>query len=223
MIKDAITDIFEYIWPMIVIVVTIISSIRIVYLINTKRTFKLYEELISLSFIIYILSLFYLVTFQDVNYGTSNYTPFKEMFRYDVGSNLFIKNVLGNILLFTPLGFYAGYYTKSKKVIPIFIIVALSSATVEFTQLNIGRTFDIDDIILNTVGGLLGSLLYKFGNHLPKFTKKTWFLNLITILLLGLFLTYLLQIYGMIDIEMMRCFSWTNLKLLMKQMKKLLN
>jgi len=223
MIKDAITDIFEYIWPMIVIVVTIIASIRIVYLINTKRTFKLYEELISLSFIIYILSLFYLVTFQDVNYGTSNYTPFKEMFRYDVGSNLFIKNVLGNILLFTPLGFYAGYYTKSKKVIPIFIIVALSSATVEFTQLNIGRTFDIDDIILNTVGGLLGSLLYKFGNHLPKFTKKTWFLNLITILLLGLFLTYLLQIYGMIDIEMMRCFSWTNLKLLMKQMKKLLN
>ncbi|MBE6153325.1 MAG: VanZ family protein [Firmicutes bacterium] len=207
MIKDAITDIFEYIWPMIVIVVTIIASIRIVYLINTKRTFKLYEELISLSFIIYILSLFYLVTFQDVNYGTSNYTPFKEMFRYDVGSNLFIKNVLGNILLFTPLGFYAGYYTKSKKVIPIFIIVALSSATVEFTQLNIGRTFDIDDIILNTVGGLLGSLLYKFGNHLPKFTKKTWFLNLITILLLGLFLTYLLQIYGMIDIEMMRCFS----------------
>ena len=120
MIKDTVTDIFEYIWPMIVIVVTIIASIRIIYLINSKKNFKLYEELVSLSFIIYILSLFYLVTFQDVNYGISNFTPFKEMFRYDIGSKLFIKNVLGNILLFVPLGFYAGYYTKSKKIIPIF-------------------------------------------------------------------------------------------------------
>ena len=205
MIKDAITDIFEYIWPMIVIVVTILSSIRIIYLINTKKNFKLYEELVSLSFIIYILSLFYLVTFQDVNYGDSNFIPFKEMFRYDVGSRLFFKNVLGNILLFVPLGFYAGYYTKSKKIIPMFIIVAISSATIEFTQLNIGRTFDIDDIILNTVGGVIGSLLYKFGEHLPKFTKKTWFLNIITILLLALFLTYILNIYGLIDIEMMGC------------------
>ena len=205
MIKDTVTDIFEYIWPMIVIVVTIIASIRIIYLINSKKNFKLYEELVSLSFIIYILSLFYLVTFQDVNYGISNFTPFKEMFRYDIGSKLFIKNVLGNILLFVPLGFYAGYYTKSKKIIPIFLIVAISSTAVEFTQLNIGRTFDIDDIILNTIGGVLGSLLYKFGEHLPKFTKKTWFLNIFTILLLALFLTYLLSIYGLIDIEMMRC------------------
>ena len=205
MIKDAITDIFEYIWPMIVIVLTILSSIRITYLINTKKNFKLYEELVSLSFIVYILSLFYLVTFQDVNYGSSNFTPFMEMFRYDIGSSLFFKNVLGNILLFVPLGFYAGYYTKSKKIIPIFIVVAISSAAIEFTQLNIGRTFDIDDIILNIVGGVIGSLIYKFGEHLPKFTKRTWFLNIITLLLLALFLTYILSIYGLIDIEMMGC------------------
>lgn len=203
MIKETITDIFEYIWPMIVIVVTIIASIRIMYLNNSKKNFKLYEELISLSFIIYILSLFYLVTFQDVNYGTSNFTPFKEMFRYNIGSSLFIKNVLGNILLFVPLGFYASYYTKSKKILSPFIIVLISSTAIEFTQLNIGRTFDIDDIILNVVGGIMGSLLYKFGEYLPKFTKRTWFLNLITILLLSMFLLYLLNIYGLIDIEMM--------------------
>lgn len=205
MIKETITDIFEYIWPMIVIVVTIIASLRIIYLINSKKNFKLYEELVSLSFVIYILSLFYLVTFQDVNYGTSNFTPFTEIFRYDIGSKLFIKNVLGNILLFVPLGFYAGYYTKSKKITPTFIIVSISSAVIEFTQLNIGRTFDIDDIILNVVGGVIGLLLYKFGSHLPKFTKKTWFLNLTTILLLALFVTYLLNIYGLVDIEMLGC------------------
>ena len=205
MIKETITDIFEYIWPMIVIVVTIIASIRIFYLINNKKSFKLYEELVSLSFIIYILSLFYLVTFQDVNYGTSNFTPFKEMFRYNFGTRLFIKNVLGNILLFVPLGFYASYYIKSKKFYFPFIVVAISSITIEFTQLNIGRTFDIDDIILNVVGGIIGYLLYKFGGHLPKFTKKTWFLNLVTILLLAFFIIYLLNIYRVIDLNVMGC------------------
>lgn len=207
MVKETITDIFEYIWPMIVIVVTIIASLRVMYLFNTKEKVKLYKELISLSFVIYILSLFYLVTFQDVNYGVSNFTPLKEIFRYDIGSKSFIKNVFGNILLFVPLGFYAGYYTKSKKIISMLIIVTISSATIEFTQLNIGRTFDIDDIILNVVGGLLGILLYKFGSHLPKFTKKTWFLNLTTILLLVLFVTYILSIYGLIDIEMLGCLN----------------
>lgn len=204
MIKDTVTDIFSYIWPMIVIVVTIIASIRIVYLFNSKKNFKLYEELISLSFIIYILSLFYLVTFQDVNFGTSNFTPFKEMLRYNFGSKLFFKNVLGNILLFIPLGFYATYYTKSKNIILPFIIVTISSATIEFTQLNIGRTFDIDDILLNVLGGICGYLFYKFGNHLPNFTKKTWFLNILTILLLSLFIIYLLNIYGLININITR-------------------
>lgn len=200
MIKETITDIFEYIWPMIVIVITIIASIRIFYLMSNKKKFKLYEELISLSFIIYILSLFYLVTFQDVNYGTSNFTPFKEMFRYSFGSRLFIKNVLGNILLFVPLGFYAGHFIKPKNLIFPSTVLLLSSTTIEFTQLKIGRTFDIDDIILNVAGGIIGYLLYKFSKHLPAFTKKTWFLNTVTILVIVLFILYLLQIYNIYNI-----------------------
>ena len=56
MIKDAITDIFNYIWPMMVIVITIIASLRIFNIISNKRNFKLYEELINLSFIIFLLS-----------------------------------------------------------------------------------------------------------------------------------------------------------------------
>ncbi len=198
MIKNTITDIFSYIWPMMVIVLTILSQLRIFYLISNKKKFKLYEELVNLSFIIYILSLFYLVTFQDVNYGTSNFTPFKEMFRYSFGSRLFIKNVLGNILLFVPLGFYCAYYIKAKKNYFSFITILLSSLTIEFTQLNIGRTFDVDDIILNVIGGIIGFLLYKFGKHLPSFTKKTWFLNLISILIVIGFSLYLLKIYHIV-------------------------
>jgi len=199
MINDAINDIFEYIWPMFIIVVTIIASIRIFYVVTNKKKIKLYEELVHLSFMIYILSLFYLVTFQDVNYGTSNFTPFKEMFRYEFGSQLFIKNVLGNILLFVPLGFYASYYMKAKKIYFPFIVFALSSITIEFTQLKIGRTFDIDDIILNVIGGIIGFILYKLGGFLPKFTKKEWFLNIVSILIVTLFILYLLNMYHIVE------------------------
>lgn len=202
MIKDAVMDIFYYIWPMIVIVVTILSSIRIADIIKNRKKFKIYEELINLSFTIYILSLFYLVTFQDVNYGTNNFILFKEIFRYEFGSRLFIKNILGNILLFIPLGFFISFYTKSKKIFCPLILIILSSLTIEFTQRKIGRVFDVDDIILNGIGGLVGYLFYKFWNHLPKFTKKTWFLNIISIIMVLTFILYLLCVYGIIDVKM---------------------
>lgn len=197
---DTVKNIFEYIWPMIVIVVTILSSIRITYLITKHKKFKLYEEMIHLAFIIYIISLFYIVTFQDVNYGNSNFTLFKEMFRYEFGSRLFIKNVLGNILLFIPLGFLISHYLNSKKIYFPFLITTLSSLTIEFTQLKIGRVFDIDDIILNVIGGIVGYLFYKSFRHLPKFVHKTWFLNLISIIMIIVFIAYLLYIYGIIEI-----------------------
>ena len=46
----------------------------------------------------------------------------------------------------------------------------------EFVQLNIGRSFDVDDIILNVLGGIIGYLLYigltAIHNHLPKVLQK---------------------------------------------------
>ena len=124
------------------------------------------------------------------------------MFRYAFGSKLFIKNVLGNILLFIPLGFYAKYYIKPKNMIFPSIVLLLSSITIEFTQLQIGRTFDIDDIILNVSGGLLGYLLSHLAEKLPAFTKKTWFLNIVTILIVILFVLYLLEIYNVTDFNL---------------------
>ena len=69
MIKKAAIDIFGNAWPMIVIFTIILSSIRIAYLIIKKEKFVLYKELSYLLFAIYLLSLFYIVTFRDDNYG----------------------------------------------------------------------------------------------------------------------------------------------------------
>lgn len=176
-------------WPMVLISIVIIVSLRITYLIKNKKKFVLYKELLMLSFIIYILCLFQIVTFQDdVSWSTNNFVPFKEMFRYPIGSRLFIKNVVGNITLFLPFGLFTSYYLDIKKPYLIVILTLIASISIESVQLMIGRVFDVDDIILNLVGGILGYyilvLLRKLGNSLPKFMTSELFLNIISAIIL---------------------------------------
>lgn len=206
MIKDVVLEIFGEAWPMIVIFAIILSSIRISYLIINKEKFILYKELSSLLFIIYISSLFYIVTFQDDNYGISNIIPFKEIFRYDILSKAFFKNVIGNILLYMPFGLFVSAHLNNKKIFPTLFLTIIASLTIETVQLVIGRVFDVDDIILNVVGGTLGAyifiLLDKFRDKLPRVLKKEWFMNLIVIILLLIGILYFTNlssyIYGMV-------------------------
>ena len=188
-LSRTIGNVFEFSLPMVIISVVVAITLRITYIVKNKEEFCFYKELISLSFIIYILCLFQVVTFQDNNnISSNNLIPFREMFRYDFGSRLFFKNVLGNIIMFLPYGFFTSYFLKEKKLFPIFILTTLASLTIEFTQLMIGRVFDIDDILLNIIGGVLGHYLYililKIGDMCPKVLKAEWFLNLVSIILL---------------------------------------
>ena len=139
-------------------------------------------------FIIYLLLLYYIVTFQDNSYGTNNLIPFREIFRYDVSSKLFFKNVIGNILLFLPFGIFISNYIKNKTFFPTLLLSFIVSCAIEFTQSVIGRTADIDDVILNTVGGVLGYLVYKLQNRiklrLPKFMKSQIFLDVLSLFII---------------------------------------
>ena len=68
MFDITIKNILANIWPMLVIITVILSSLRVVYIIRNKETFVLYREILKLGFVIYIMSLFYVVTFQDVSW-----------------------------------------------------------------------------------------------------------------------------------------------------------
>lgn len=204
MIKDMIIQIFGGAWPMIVIFTIILSSVRITYLIVKKEKFVLYKELSYLLFVIYLLSLFYIVTFQDDNYGLSNFVPFKEIFRYKFTSKLFVKNILGNILLFMPFGLFISAYLDNRKIFPSLILTLISSVSIEIVQYLIGRVFDVDDIILNLVGGLIGSIIFiildKLRDKLPSALNKEWFMNLMIILLLLMAIIYLTNFADYIEV-----------------------
>ena len=159
-IKQTFMEVLPDVWPMLIIITVIISSLRITYLITKHKKFLLHKEIIYLLAVIYLLCLFHVVTFQDINYGTSNFIPFKEIFRYDIGSHKFFRNVMGNIMLFIPFGFLSSYLLKNRKLGVVTILTIIASLTIEVVQYYIGRVFDIDDIILNLVGGIVGFLIY---------------------------------------------------------------
>lgn len=177
-------------WPMVLISVVILISLRITYLIKNKKKFVLYEEIFLLFFVMYILCLFQVVTFQDVSWSGSNFVPFREILRYDVGSKLFFRNIFGNVLLFMPYGFFTGYYLKIRKPWISIILVMVASISIEVTQLIIGRVFDVDDIMLNLIGGVLGFYVYHIldliEDVMPKSLKKDWLISIIVIIFIVL-------------------------------------
>lgn len=82
-------------------------------------------------------------------------------------------NILGNILLFMPLGFLPALLFRNttwKHALQISFTVSLLT---EVGQYFIMRNASVDDIILNIVGSICGyfiyTLLYK---HFPKVTEK---------------------------------------------------
>lgn len=82
-----------------------------------------------------------------------------------------LQNITGNILLFVPLGILlpiANHKFASYK--RIFAIAACCSISIELTQLfsrliHNYRQVDIDDVIFNTIGAILGYFLYERWNH----------------------------------------------------------
>lgn len=185
-------------WPTLLLVTVVCFSMRLINIIKTKPKFSLYKEIIAYFFIVYILCLFYVVTFQDVSWASSNFTPFKEIFRYHFGSKLFYKNVLGNMIMFIPYGFFVSYFLKLNKIYSVGILTFITSITIEITQLLIGRVFDVDDILLNLIGGVIGFGIYHLVHNmrikLPNFLKKDYIYNIIMLLFVGVVIVYLVKV-----------------------------
>lgn len=183
-------------FPVLVIFIVTLVSMRFFYLRTHREKVYFYKEFFGIISIVYLFLLFQLLTKVELNEGSGyNLVPFTEIFRYKVGSNLFIYNVVGNILAFVVFGLIISYYIKPKTVMAPFLISLVVSTTVEFVQLNIGRSFDVDDIILNVLGGLIGYLIYVIGDmireKLPKFLKTEWFYNIIFLVLILICILYL--------------------------------
>ncbi|NLZ49173.1 MAG: VanZ family protein [Clostridiales bacterium] len=155
----------------------ILISPAIIKLIKKDKLFS-YNTLFSLAFGIYIVRFVGVVFFPiiwdipDPNFNPDIcLVPFKTMIlMWNQGLRAFAIQIIGNIALFFPLGFLLpALFKKVSSFKKIFTIASITSLLVELIQLamilivkfNL-KTFDVNDIILNITGALLGYGFYIF-------------------------------------------------------------
>lgn len=125
----------------------------------------------SVFLIIFATILFTPITFEP-EIHILNLIPFNLQ---EIGIQQFLIEKIPNIILFIPLGFFLPAVFKSnRKAYKTILITFALTFGVEFFQYFIGRSSDIDDIITNLLGGIIGFIVFKL---LDRFLKKTTFWN----------------------------------------------
>lgn len=146
------------------------------------NSYTKYSKLISMIFCFSYTLLMLFMLFSD-SFGqrsgqrTVNLIPFNTIILYltgfqCIGLRNIIINILGNILLFIPLGFYLKAFIKDFKA-NIIMIISIPIA-IELTQyiFRVGSA-DIDDFILNVLGELIGLLILLLVNFIYHQSKKS--------------------------------------------------
>lgn len=180
-------------FPLIALLITIpfiISNYHKYGSIHKLRTFIVY------SFVLYLLTIYFLVILplpsieevRNLTTPTMNLIPFSFVIDFIKESPLIITNpstyisaikhssfyvVIFNIFMTIPFGMYLKYYYKCslKKTLAFSFLLSLFFELTQLTGLyfiypRAYRLFDVDDLILNTTGGIIGfgimSLIDKF-------------------------------------------------------------
>lgn len=143
---------------------------------------KLIKYMLWILFVIYFILLIKVILFKyplsmiismmnnpnttlAVRLQGSNFIPFKTIIYYISGNEGFriaITNIIGNIAAFIPLGFLLPIIFKRIRKFPKIILTSFSvSLLFEVIQLLMAiGSFDIDDILLNVFGSLIGYIFY---------------------------------------------------------------
>ena len=141
-----------------------------------KRRVSGWQRVISqLVFILYLGVLFYFLFFSE-RYGRTDisdeyhynlvlFREIKRFYRYReiLGMKSVMINLAGNVVAFMPFGFFLQIlWQKSGKLLYVTFWSFSFSLVVETIQLvyKVG-TFDVDDLFLNTLGGIFGYMMMR--------------------------------------------------------------
>lgn len=178
----------------------VVSVYLINYKLRKKKNKKKQNEWLHCLFTMYIAGLI-TITFLPlfISGGALNITelkhqinivPFKNIIqsiesiaesntRYPMFyTKLLLKNVLGNVLILVPFGLFVAFFRKKKERIRQVILKGFTiSLVIETTQLLMTlvginrRSFDVDDLIMNTLG-------YLIGYYIMQLIEKKVFINI---------------------------------------------
>jgi len=139
--------------------------------INNRRMKKNKEPLSVMAitgFMMYLVVLLF-ITFLSREGGSNKGIDMKLFSTWGINTrnNAY---VIENILLFIPYGFFCAWIIK--EINNIFICTLLGAATsliIEWLQLLTGRGFfQIDDVVTNTIGAMMGYLIFRIFRKPPR-------------------------------------------------------
>lgn len=138
----------------------------------------------KILFVLYIAFLLYFLIFSDW-YGRTggmseyhyNLVPFQEIQRFwnyrDMLGWVSYANLFGNVMIFIPFGFFmpmASRYRSFFLTMNYSLGLSLLVETFQFVS-RVG-SFDVDDIILNTIGGVVGYILFMICNTIRRWMEQ---------------------------------------------------
>lgn len=142
-----------------------------------RKSKKIVRALGKVLFVLYIVFLVYFLflaewygrtgTLEEYRYNLELFKEIKRFITYreQLGMFAVFANLFGNILIFVPYGFFISVAAARRGFFKTLFCSFSLSLCVEVVQLftRVG-SFDVDDILLNTVGGVLGYILFVICN-----------------------------------------------------------
>ena len=137
-----------------------------------KQSKERIRRLGRILFYIYIALLSYFLFFserygrtvgEEYRYNLELFAEIRRFFKYRhlLSTESFLLNMLGNVVAFMPFGFFIPVITKKRSFFNVAFLSFELTLLIELMQLifKVG-IFDIDDLFLNTLGGILGYVCY---------------------------------------------------------------
>lgn len=157
-----------------------LGSGLIIYLILYAFLIRNKENKLKFSLLYWYCAVLIDLTLFPIPYNLAALQHIQEKHQFSMSLTLFtgtskLQNLL-NLLMFIPFGVLVPLYFPKLKTPKIFSIIFLTTLSIEVIQLissllklNV-RIFDVDDLLFNFLGGVLGYCVYRFTHH---HTKKS--------------------------------------------------
>lgn len=165
--------------PITIVVGIVYTILRLMYLKRKKCHVAWLSEAMRLLFICYLTGLCSLIIlpqsfwlrffdgiffgwweylYESFHFGEVNLIPSIVLYLSgEITLGSWVKTmIVGNVAMFIPFGFFLPFVTEKLNRKNIFVVAAIVPLSMELLQLFFGRSFDIDDLICNFLGIVIG-------------------------------------------------------------------
>lgn len=143
-----------------------------------KKIFRAVGKVLFLLYVVFLIYFLFLAEWygrtgisEEYRYNLELFREIKRfiIYREQLGGFAVFANLAGNILIFVPYGFFISVASRERGFFKTLFFSMGLSLCVEIIQLftRVG-SFDVDDILLNTIGGVLGYIIFLICNGIRR-------------------------------------------------------